>query len=436
MKRTFYRATAATLAVVAPASAIITTSPTALAAPVTVQGIVGDSGIAPAELQFNTTTPFQRPEETKWRDIVTAYRKAGYPVEEVSAYSPSMNRMIPLVLIRPLDPAKRENAPTVYLLNGADGGQGRANWLAQTDVIEYWGGNEGRARNQKKSQNDPRGQLTSPGIGANIIIPMAGQFSYYTDWVQQNPALQGVDKNGKPSGQTQKWETFLTEELPQALEPALKANGKRAIVGMSMTGTTSLLYAEHHPGFYDSVGSFSGCAATTTPEASMFMDITLNRGGANLNQVWGGTNTKEARDNDALLNVNKLKGQPNIYVSNGSGLAGRHDVLGSERIKGDLSTSGTVIIEGGVIEAATNHCTHELARQTAAAKIPVTFNFRPQGTHQWGYWQDDLRDYWPVLVKGLGTNAVQPGPKEDPNHSDNGGSMSVEGSTALAALSQ
>ena len=38
----------------------------------------------------------------------------------------------------------------------------------------------------------------------------------------------------------------------------------------------------------------------------------------------------------------------------------------------------------------------------------MTYNFRPAGTHQWGYWQDDLRSYWNDLVNGLGTGAKRP----------------------------
>ena len=104
----------------------------------------------------------------------------------------------------------------------------------------------------------------------NVVIPMSGQFSYYTDWEQENANLGGK----------QKWETFLTKELPGPLEKTLKASDKRAIVGMSMTGTTSLLYAEHYPGFYDAVGSFSGCAQTSEGLPLQYVRITLDRGQA------------------------------------------------------------------------------------------------------------------------------------------------------------
>lgn len=425
MKRTIFRATAAALAALAPMTAV------ANAATVTVQEKA--QGVAPAELQFNTPTPFQDEESTAWRKIIDMYQKAGYGVEEVSSYSPTMNRYVPLVLIRPLDKAKRVNAPTVYLLNGADGGEGRANWLAQTDVIEYWGGNAGMRPDQKKSVQAGLPEMTSPGIGANIVIPMSGAFSYYTDWAQENPPLQGKGKDNTP-GKKQAWETFLTRELPQAVEPALQANGKRAIVGLSMTGTTSLLYAEHHPGFYDSVGSFSGCASTTAPIPSTFIDITLGRGGASMTQMWGGKNTPTAVYNDALINAAKLRGQENIYVSNGSGLIGRHDLPTSPRVRGNLAATAQVAVEGGVIEAATNGCTHDLRAKTDSLGIPVTYKFRPQGTHQWGYWQDDTRDYWNTLVKGLGTGAVQPDTKMDPFHTANGGAGSSAGSMDMSPL--
>lgn len=416
MKRTIFRTTAAAMAVFTPMAAAAVVGPAAIAEPA--------PAVAPAEVQLNTKTPGQDPAKTQWRTIVADYQNAGYEVEEVSTFSPSMNRAIPVVLIRPLDKAKRDNAPTVYLLNGADGGEGRANWMVQTDIIEFWGGNEGKRLEQKKSRNNPNGPLTSPGIGANIVIPMAGAFSYYSDWTGQNPGLQGTNREGQPSGQKQNWETYITQELPEGLEPAIGANGTRAVAGMSMTGTTSLLYAQHHPGKYSAIGSFSGCAETTSPMGTAFAEVTLNRGGANMGQMWGGNNTDTARYNDALLNADKLKGQPNIYVSNGTGIAGRHDMLDSPRINGNVLASAQIMVEGGVIEAGTNACTHNLANRTNQLDIPVKYNFRPQGTHQWGYWQDDTRDFWPTLVKGLGTGAVQPNAKQDPYHAANGGSGS------------
>ncbi|HAF72292.1 MAG TPA: esterase family protein, partial [Corynebacterium variabile] len=128
-------------------------------------------------------------DEAGWRQWVyqedgTRYNR----MEELAVASPSMgNRQIPVVTIRAKE--NPENAPTVYLLNGADGGTGRANWLQQTSAIEFYGNEVGNV---------------------NVVIPMAGAFSYYTDWEQSHPTL---DKDGKNVGTRQMWETFLTKEL-------------------------------------------------------------------------------------------------------------------------------------------------------------------------------------------------------------------------------
>lgn len=389
MKRLVARTSLAITAAIAPvaiAGLPIVALPSATAATLSAAEVAGDTPLASVEI--GVETPNQDEAKTTWRGIIQAYNDVGFDnVKEISAWSPSMERYVPLVLIQPFDPAKRVDAPVLYLFNGADGGEGGATWLHQTDVITYYGGND-----------NPRAGVVSEGIGANIVIPMAGRFSYYSDWVSEPASLDGK----------QMWETFMTKELPTPLEQALDANGRRAIAGMSMTGTTVLNYAEHYPGFYDAVGSFSGCAATTTGLAPLWTDITLNRGGTSLEEMWGGTRTEAARYNDPMLNAEKLRGQENIYISSGSGLIGKHDVLSSPRIKGNFAAAAKVAVEGGVIEMATSVCTHNMRARTEALGIPVTYNFRPQGTHQWAYWQDDLRDFYPVLAKGLGTGAVRP----------------------------
>lgn len=306
---------------------------------------------------------------TKW---YKKYKDDGR-VEKLLAHSPSMDRDIPLAVIK----ANDANRPTIYLLNGAGSAEQDSDWLSLSDAVDFY---------HEKN--------------VNVVVAQAGAFSYFTDWEQE--------PNGKYLQGPQKWETFLTRELPQAIEPALKANDKRAIAGMSMTGTTSLLFAEHHPGFYDSVGSFSGCAATTTGLTPKFIDLVLNRGGTDFTKMWGPINGEVARNNDALINAEKLRGQKNIYVSTSSGFPGEHDMPWSKRVNGQPSAAAQVIFEGSVIEGATNACTRDLARKTNSLNIPVTYNFRPAGTHQWGYWQDDLRGYWDHLVAGLGTGVKRP----------------------------
>lgn len=334
----------------------------ALTLALSVAGPAAAATLTPAQVAGNATLSTVTEGATPGLDPIWREKLDGDRVVEMYADSPAMNgRLVPLFVIKAANP----NRPTIYLLNGGDGGEGRANWVMQTDIVDFY-----------KSKD------------VNVVIPMAGKFSYYTDWVSPAPSLGGV----------QKWETFLTKELPTNLEKKLGASNKRAIAGMSMSATSALLLAQHNPGFYDATGSFSGCAATSTPLERAYLDLTLQRGGANSTQMWGPQGGATNRWNDALLNAEKLRGTA-VYVSNGSGLAGSWDLPSSPRYKGapQIAVSAGVAattIEGGAIEAATNACTHNLKAKMEKLRIPADFNMRNTGTHSWGWWQDDLRGSW------------------------------------------
>ncbi|MBP3089353.1 esterase family protein [Corynebacterium sp. sy017] len=296
----------------------------------------------------------------QWRNKLDGDR-----VVEMVASSPAMNgRQIPLVVIKAAQPHR----PTIYLLNGADGGEGNANWIAQTDVIDFY-----RDKN------------------VNVVIPMAGKYSYYTDWLQEVPQLGGK----------QRWETFLTKELPGAIEKELLANNKRAVVGMSMSALSSLLLAEHNPGFYAASAAFSGCAASASPAAHQLIGITLDQAHATPEQMWGAANSETWKHNDALINAEKLRGTA-LYVSSASGIIGQAELPGPQEnfLEGALERT-PLWIAGGGIEAASNVCTHILKAKLDELAIPVTANFRPTGIHSWNYWSADLRDSWPVLKQAL-----------------------------------
>ncbi|MEZ2121791.1 alpha/beta hydrolase family protein [Corynebacterium sp. CCM 9204] len=352
---------------VTPASVVLT-APVAAAAELTPEDV--NDGLPPAQITQGPLdigepgTAYDGNKALAWRELVQAYnREYKGRVAEWWAYSPSMDRQVPFVIVKADESAGPR--PIIYLLNGGDGGEGRANWVMQSDALKFY-----------LDKN------------VNVAIPMQGKFSYYTDWVEDVESLGGK----------QTWETFLTKELPGPLETALNTSGKRAIVGMSMTATSSLLLAEHNQGFYDAVGSFSGCAETSNGFGPTFIDVTLGRGGATKEQMWGPLGSKLWTYNDALINAAALKGTA-IYVSNASGLAGQSDLWSAGR---GSSTVATLVIEGGLIEAATNKCTHDLKAKLDAEGIPADFNFRPTGTHSWPYWQQDLRGSWVTFSKAFG----------------------------------
>lgn len=338
-------------------------APEAFAAELTPADLAAGSPLA----EISTETAPVVEDSPFWRHAIK--EDTSGRVEELVATSPAMDgREVSLAVIKAPNPG----APTIYMLNGADGGEGGANWIQQTDILEFF-----RDKN------------------VNVVIPMEGAFSYYTDWLYEPPHLGGK----------QMWETFLTRELPGSIEGYLQSNNNRVIAGMSMSATTSLLFAQHNPGFYDGVGSFSGCAATSNPVGYTSVRTTLNQGGTTPETMWGPRGTGTWHYNDALINAANLRGTE-LYVSNGSGLAGEWDLPSSPRLQNlnELETSlamTSTIVVGGAIEAVTNTCTHDLKAKLDGEGIPATFSFRPTGTHSWGYWQQDLWDSWPTFARAL-----------------------------------
>jgi diacylglycerol O-acyltransferase/trehalose O-mycolyltransferase len=82
---------------------------------------------------------------------------------KVSVYSPSMDKVIVNDVFKAPGNA---SAPVFYLLNGIDGGLDNKGWFGLTNVQGFFA-----------NQN------------VNIVSPIGGQYSYYTDWVADDPAL-------------------------------------------------------------------------------------------------------------------------------------------------------------------------------------------------------------------------------------------------------
>ncbi|MEU6565085.1 esterase family protein, partial [Nocardia nova] len=103
--------------------------------------------------------------------------------------------------------------------------------------------------------------------------------------------------------------------------------------------------------------------------------------------------------NDPYLHADRLRGTA-IYVSTGTGFPGPLDTLTGAH--GDAVQLGYQLVFGAALEGVTNICTHQLHDRLAQLKVPATFDFRPDGTHSWGYWQEDLHKSWPMFATALG----------------------------------
>jgi S-formylglutathione hydrolase FrmB len=281
-------------------------------------------------------------------------------------YSAAMGRDVPLRVRTPADTSAPR--PTLYLLNGAGGGEGQATWDARTDIDEFF-----------------------EGKNVNVVTPLDGSFTYYTDWERDDPVL---GRN--------KWTTFLTQELPPIIDATFGTTGVNAIAGLSMSGTSVLSLAIAEPTLYEAVGAYSGCAETSTELGQLYVrTVVESRGDADVENMWGPLDGPGWTANDPYVNAEKLRGIE-LYISSATGMPGPHENLGARSVDGDLGLLLNQVVVGGVIEAAVNDCTHRLADRLGEMGIPATFEFRSQGTHSWDYWQDDLHASWPMIASSIG----------------------------------
>ncbi len=281
-------------------------------------------------------------------------------------YSAAMDRVVALRVRTPADTSRP--SPTLYLLNGASGGQGVATWDAQTDIDEFFADKN-----------------------VNVVTPLDGSFSYYTDWIRDDPAL---GRN--------KWTTFLTRELPPIIDATFGTTGVNAIAGLSMSGTSVLGLAIAQPGLYRAVGAYSGCAETSSELGQLYVrTVVESRGEADAENMWGPFDGPGWVENDPYVNAEKLRGI-DLYISSATGLPGRHEHLAARSVNNDPALLLNQVVVGGVIEAAVDDCTRRLAARLAELEIPAVFEFRPAGTHSWGYWEDDLHNSWPMLARAVG----------------------------------
>lgn len=119
--------------------------------------------------------------------------------------------------------------------------------------------------------------------GITVVEPVGGQSSFYTDWYAPS------NTNGQPY--TYKWESFLTQNLPDFLANNYGiSRTSNAIAGLSMGGNAALILAAYHRDQFTFAGSMSGgylnLSAPGMREAIRL--AMLDSGGYNSDCMWGG----------------------------------------------------------------------------------------------------------------------------------------------------
>ena len=297
-----------------------------------------------------------------------------------SVWSPAMGTQVPVEVRRPA--GGRENAPVMYLLNGSSGGEEGDDWTRATDAGAFYSARE-----------------------VWSVTPIGGSASYYADWRAVDPAANF--RFGVTSDRPLRWETFLTSELPAAFESRHGGSGpgrSRGLAGISMSGNAVVRIAEKHPGLYRAVGAYSGCAEIASlPGQVLTRVVTAIPGAADASNMYGPPGDPQWVAEDPVVNAAKLREHtPALWISAGNGLPGGHDTLTDPRINGDVLQLAQQLTAGGLAEAATLYCTVNLTRRLTELGIPHTARFTPNGTHSWGYWEDQMHESWPTFAGALG----------------------------------
>lgn len=141
-------------------------------------------------------------------------------VDTISIYSPSMQKDVRTVIIKP-EPGKAEAYPVIYLLHGYSGNE--KTWI--------------------HSPSDIKGLAERHQV---IIVCPDGKNSWYWD---------------SPKDPSYRYETFISNELPSHIDanyPTIADRCARAITGLSMGGHGALWNAIRHKDVFGAGGSMSG----------------------------------------------------------------------------------------------------------------------------------------------------------------------------------
>jgi diacylglycerol O-acyltransferase / trehalose O-mycolyltransferase len=229
------------------------------------------------------------------------------------------------------------------------------------------------------------------GSGLSVVMPVGGESSFYSDWYQ--PAAG----NGRTV--TYKWETFLTQELPAWLAANKNvAPNANAAVGASMGGSSALVLAAWHPQQFIYAGSLSGFLNLSQGQWPGLVNIAMRwNGGFDPNAMWGPPSDPAWARNDPTVNVGRLvANNTRVWVYCGNGAPTDVAYANPAPVAGEGFLEGFAIGSNVAFRAA----------YLADGGGNGVFNFPPNGTHNWGYWGQQLQQMKPDLQRVLGAAAT------------------------------
>jgi diacylglycerol O-acyltransferase/trehalose O-mycolyltransferase len=214
-----------------------------------------------------------------------------------------------------------------------------------------------------------------------VVMPDGGPAGFYSDWYN-------AGRGGPP-----RWERFHLVELRQLLERNWRAGDRRAVAGVSMGGLGAMAYAARHPGLFRAAASFSGILDTRPggpgDGAGLVLDVLRSQRQDPL-ALWGDPVGQAAiwRVHDPDRLASRLRGTA-LFVAFGDGRPG------------PLDRPEAVAGGAGPLEARIHALNLAFVARLRTLEIPAQVHAYGPGTHDWPYWQRELHQALPLLLRSL-----------------------------------
>ncbi|SON58690.1 Diacylglycerol acyltransferase/mycolyltransferase Ag85B [Mycobacterium simulans] len=246
-------------------------------------------------------------------------------------------------------------AAAVYLLDGLRARDDRSGWDIETPAFDEYAGS-----------------------GLSVVAPVGGRSSFYSDWY------------GSANGQTYKWETFLTSELPSYLSGRGVRSTRNAVVGVSMSGSSALILAAYHPQQFAYAGALSAYMTPSSGNGPMLLRLSMgDEGGFNPADMWGPDGGAGWQRHDPTVQAGRLAANnTRLWIYSGNGTPSE---IGQGSLPGQVIEQIILESNGAFRDA-----------YTAAGGHNATFNLDSNGVHSWGYWNAQLVAMKPDIQATLG----------------------------------
>lgn len=284
--------------------------------------------------------------------------------------SAAMKREV-IIEVKPSAVAGEGSAPVLYMLDGVDAPEFNSGWNHQAHLDD-------RLRDEN----------------VHVVVPTGAYAAYYANWVEADPRL-GYNK----------WETFLTQELPAIVNERLNTNGKNAIGGISMGGQAAMHLAATYPKLYQGVMSFSGYYSTMDELGYQTIRGTIETRGGTLENMWGPRGSEQWQRHDTISHPEGLENTA-VYMSSGAPAVDDNDLKNYEgQATRELNMLLGLLLESGVLEG-----TKAFERALDRAGIEnVKIDYAPTGLHNWPNFLKNFESGWDYIKPALYGDDVDPG---------------------------